>query len=73
MREKFTCKDCGDRYPSCHGKCEKYIREKAEHDERKAVEYQRRKVQNDIQNQRSVTIDRTCRKRTWYAKYKNHG
>ena len=24
----FTCKDCPNRYPGCHGKCEKYQREK---------------------------------------------
>lgn len=24
----FTCKDCPNRYPGCHGKCEKYKQEK---------------------------------------------
>lgn len=32
-----SCKDCSDRYPGCHGKCETYKRERAEHDKRKAV------------------------------------
>lgn len=36
---KFTCKDCPNRYPACHDKCEKYQREKAEWEaEKKAGE-----------------------------------
>jgi hypothetical protein len=36
---KFTCKDCPNRYPGCHDKCEKYQREKAEWEaEKKAGE-----------------------------------
>ena len=28
-----SCKDCADRHPGCHGHCERYLKEKAEHDE----------------------------------------
>ena len=30
------CKDCPDRYPGCHAKCEKYIQQRAEYDAEKA-------------------------------------
>lgn len=69
----FSCYGCTERTPGCHGKCEKYQQEKAAHDERKAVEYQKRKTRNDINSQRGVVIGRTSRKKTWYSKYKNHG
>ena len=32
----FTCKGCPDRTPGCHGTCEKYQKEKREHDALKA-------------------------------------
>ena len=34
----FTCKGCVDRYPGCHAECEKYNREKAEHERLKKLE-----------------------------------
>ena len=52
---------------------QKYQKEKAVHDERKAQEYQKAKVRNGINNQRGVAIARTTRKKSWYSKYKNHG
>ena len=73
MATVFSCKDCGDRYPGCHDKCEKYKAEKAAHDERKAQEYQKAKVRNDINNQKGVVIARTTRKNSWYSKYRNMG
>jgi mRNA deadenylase 3'-5' endonuclease subunit Ccr4 len=30
----FTCKGCLDRKMGCHGSCEKYKQERAEHDKR---------------------------------------
>ena len=72
MRAKFTCKDCGDRYPGCHSKSEKYIAEKAEYDERKEIEYQKRKVQNDINSMRTVSICKSTGKNSWYSIYRNY-
>lgn len=41
---KITCcKDCPDRYPGCHGKCEKYISQRAEYD--KLKEERRKKAE----------------------------
>lgn len=36
MATIFTCKGCPDRYPGCHDHCDKYKREKAEYEKRKA-------------------------------------
>ena len=30
--QEFTCKDCQNRHPGCHDKCEKYQAEKKTHD-----------------------------------------
>lgn len=41
----FTCgRDCPDRQPGCHSKCEKYKRERAEYDKRKSEEDAKRSV-----------------------------
>lgn len=39
-----SCKDCTDRYPGCHGKCERYQAERAEYDRLKAAEKARQDV-----------------------------
>ena len=39
MTHIFTCEpDCPERKPGCQDHCEKYIREKAEHDKRVSIE-----------------------------------
>lgn len=42
---KNPCKDCPDRYPGCHAKCEKYKAWKKEWDEIKEKE----RIYNDMQ------------------------
>ena len=32
-----SCKGCEERHPGCHGKCEKYQSERAEHERLKAL------------------------------------
>ena len=44
----FSCKGCEERKPGCHGSCEKYKREKAEYEERKAVFDKKRRVSDGI-------------------------
>jgi hypothetical protein len=44
-RYRITCcKDCPDRYPGCHGKCEKYIKQRSEYDAEKAETMEKYKV-----------------------------
>lgn len=35
MQKITVCKDCPDRHPACHDRCEKYIKAKQELQERK--------------------------------------
>lgn len=44
------------RYPGCHAKCPEYCAEKAEHERIMAQDFERRKVKNDIYNQRSMHV-----------------
>lgn len=37
MKKIVVCKDCDQRYPSCHDHCEKYAADKKRHEEEKAV------------------------------------
>lgn len=47
----FSCeRDCPKRKPGCHGHCEKYLKEKAAHEDRLAKEKLERDVQNYINN-----------------------
>ena len=69
----YSCKDCGNRHPGCHGHCETYKKEKAEHEEQKAVENQRKYVQQGLYNQRSVAIRKTARRDSWYDRYGHRG
>ena len=45
------CKDCQERHPGCHATCEKYIKQKAEHDERTA-EYRKEHSVNSVDYQK---------------------
>ena len=41
----FSCEpNCVNRKPGCHDHCEKYMREKAEHDRRREAEASRQKI-----------------------------
>lgn len=50
------------RHPGCHGTCPEYLKEKAEHEERKASDYKQRKVKGDIYCQRSERVTKAIRK-----------
>ena len=39
------CFECPDRFPGCHGSCEKYIQQKAELDKRKEEARKKRDVE----------------------------
>lgn len=38
MISPFPCKDCPDRHPACHDKCEKYLEVKRARDEKKEAD-----------------------------------
>ena len=45
IKAVFPCKDCEDRFPGCHGTCERYKQLKAEFDKLKAEAKKQRDVQ----------------------------
>lgn len=61
------------RHPGCHDHCPEYGAEKAEHERLKANEFERRKVKNDIYNQRAMHVTKALknRRRTKYGR-QNH-
>lgn len=44
------------RYPGCHGSCPEYIQEKADHDARMAEDYKRRRLNQNLNEQRYSAI-----------------
>lgn len=57
------CKDCvaPKRHVGCHGTCPEYLKEKAEHDERAAEDYKRRKLNQDLNEQRYRAVTKAER------------
>ena len=49
------------RYPGCHGTCPDYLAEKAKHDEEKAADYQRRRTQGALNEQRYRAITKVTK------------
>ena len=58
------CRNCvaPKRYPGCHGQCPEYIAEKEQHDAQREQEHNKRKVDNDIYNQRATRITKALRR-----------
>lgn len=61
------CKDCPDRYPGCHGQCEKYKAERAVYDAQKKAFMEKYEVQSRLSQQTFDTIHKT-RKHINYRK-----
>ncbi len=70
-RYRITCcKDCPDRYPGCHGKCEKYIAARAEYDAQKAEAAKKFNVASGLYEQRSNSIHKVTARQRYRAKYR---
>ena len=50
------------RHPGCHDHCPDYAAEKAENDRCKEADAKRRKVKNDIYNQRSENVSKALKR-----------
>ena len=68
----FTCKDCPNRYPGCHDKCEKYQKEKAEWDRLKTKEAENRELQAYICGSINKKKDMSAKKTARYPKLKSY-
>lgn len=72
-REKFRitcCKDCPDRHPGCHGKCEKYIQQRSEYDAEKSAFMKKQEVQNRLTQQTIDTINKTTKHINYRKKHR---
>ena len=58
----WCCKDCQERHYACHGHCEKYIQQKAEHDRMKAGADKKSATKAGLDNHVITTIDRANRR-----------
>jgi hypothetical protein len=62
----YSCKDCGNRYPGCHGTCEKYKADKAKHDELKAKIDFAKKVDSGLYLQRNRAVGKATKGNNGY-------
>lgn len=58
------CTDCSKRYIGCHGKCEEYLRQRAEHDAE-------RDVMRELQRKKDVTYGYVKERRLEIARRKS--
>lgn len=57
----FTCKGCPNRAPGCHDKCEKYLREKAEHDAMKQKKFEQERIRCGLADQTFRAIKKSTK------------
>ena len=68
---KITCcKDCQDRYPCCHGSCEKYITQRAELDAYNAEQRKKAEVKDGLNAFLFNSIERTNKQINYRSKYR---
>ena len=58
----FTCKDCENREPSCHGRCEKYKAEKAKYDERKERKRKQADIASGLKDQKMQGVNKALKR-----------
>lgn len=64
------CKDCQERYPACHGHCEKYIQQRAEYDAAKAEYMKQVKVQRGLNESLNDTMYKYTKRINCRSKYR---
>lgn len=57
-----SCKNCGKRFPGCHGTCPDYLAERAEYDRLKAKNDREKQIQIGITTERSRAVRRAIGK-----------
>lgn len=50
------------RHPGCHDRCPEYAAEKAKHEKLKAADAEKRRVKNDIYNQRAELVTKAMKR-----------
>lgn len=64
------CKDCPDRYPGCHGKCEKYIKERSDYDAKRSEYRKKYDIDSKLAEQRFDSIRKVTDRRNYRSKYR---
>ena len=59
----YCSKDCDHKYEKCHGSCQEYLNQKAEHDRQKAERDMTRRIVQDIYAQRDLRVYKAKRHR----------
>lgn len=63
MIDRITCCfQCPDRFPGCHGKCEKYIQQKADFEKTKEETRKKRDIEHGLNASIYECIQKTAKK-----------
>lgn len=60
----FSCYGCQERQPTCHSSCERYLREKAEHEAWKAEDDKKKAISFRLTAQRCDSVRRASKKKS---------
>ena len=66
MSMVYSCKDCGNRFPGCHSNCERYLADKAKHDELKAKRDFEKRIDGGLYQQRDKAVSKVTRGNNGY-------
>jgi hypothetical protein len=70
----FTCApDCPRREPGCHGKCEKYIQEKAAYEKRKAIVDKDRYIRQYMIDRKELSLSKAAKRKIRFGRFKQSG
>lgn len=64
------CKGCTERYEACWGTCEKYIKQRAEYDAKKAESRKKADIEHGITESIYDSIHKTTKRRIYRSKYR---
>lgn len=64
------CYQCPDRFPCCHGSCEKYITAKAANNAKNEEIRKKKAIQQQLKEYKYDGIYKTTRSRTYRSKYR---
>ena len=55
--------NCPKRYSGCHARCPDYLREKAEHEEKKAAADKRKAIRGGLYEQRAAAVHKAYKRK----------
>ena len=64
------CNECPNRFPGCHGSCEKYKKARAEYDAKRAEARKKYDIACGLAQQQSDGIHRVTKHRNYRSKYR---